>query len=337
MMELRPFRFGVLCEQMGPQPAWAAKARQIEEAGYATLLIRDHFIREPFGDQFAPIAALMAAADVTTRLRVGSLVLDNDYRHPVLLAKEAATLDVLSQGRFELGLGAGWARHEYEQVGIPFDPPGMRVSRLQEALQVIKGLWADSPLTFEGADYHIKQLDGFPKPIQRPHPPILVGASGKRMLALAAREANSIGFLMGDYSTGVEIDDPYQQMGAAIEQKLAWVRQAAGERFEDLELSLMLTVVINEDQQRAAEQVAVARGWNGIAAEQVLEMPSIVIGSVEQVIEQLSQRRERYGFSYYIVSDQHMHQFAPVVAQLMGLVMDSATGKKTSEMREKDE
>lgn len=189
----------------------------------------------------------MAAAAATTRLRVGSLVLDNDYRHPVLLAKEAATLDVLSQGRFELGLGAGWARHEYEQAGIPFDPPALRASRLQEALQVLKGLWADGPLTFEGAHYHIKQLDGFPKPIQRPHPPILVGASGKRMLALAAREANSIGFLMGDYSTGVEVDDPYQRMGAAIEQKLAWVRQAAGERFEDLELSLMVTVVTHED------------------------------------------------------------------------------------------
>lgn len=317
-MGLRPFRFGVVCEQMNAQPAWATKARQIEEAGYATLLIRDHFIREPFGEQFAPIVALMAAADATTRLRVGSLVLDNDYRHPALLAKEAATLDVLSQGRFELGLGAGWAGYEYEQAGIPFDPPGVRVSRLQEALQVLKGLWADGPLTFEGAHYHIKQLDGFPKPIQRPHPPILVGASGKRMLALAAREADSIGFLMGDYTTGVEIDDPSQRMGAAIEQKLAWVRQAAGERFEGLELSLMLTVVIAEDQQRAAEQLAIARGWSGISVEQVLEMPSIVIGSVEQIAEQISQRRERYGFSYYIVSDQYIHQFAPVVAQLGG-------------------
>jgi probable F420-dependent oxidoreductase len=317
-MEQRPFRFGVVCEQMGSRAAWTARARQIEAAGYATLLIRDHFIREPFGDQFAPLVALMAAADATTRLRVGSLVLDNDYRHPVLLAKEAATLDVLSQGRFELGLGAGWARDEYDRAGLPFDPPGVRVSRLQEALQVLKGLWADGPLTFEGSHYHIKQLDSFPKPIQRPHPPLLLGASGKRMLTLAACEATSIGFLMGDYSTGVEIDDPSLRMGAAIEQKLAWVRQAAGERFAALELSLMLTVVIDEDQRRAAEQVAAVRGWEGIAAEQVLEMPSIVIGTVEQIARQLLQRRERYGFSYFIVSDRHMKQFAPVVAQLMG-------------------
>jgi len=137
-MKPRPFRFGVLCEQMDTQHAWVTKARQIEDAGYATLLIRDHFVGEPFGDQFAPIAALMAAADATTTLRVGNLVLDNDYRHPVILAKEAATLDVLSHGRFELGLGAGWAKREYEQAGILFDAPSVRVSRLAEALQVLK-------------------------------------------------------------------------------------------------------------------------------------------------------------------------------------------------------
>lgn len=144
----RPFRFGVLCEQMGTQRTWVTKARQIEDVGYATLLIRDHFIGEPFGDQFAPFAALMSAADATTTLRVGNLVLDNDDRHPVILAKEAATLDVLSHGRFELGLGAGWAKREYEQAGIPFDAPGMRVSCLEEALQVLKGLWAPGPIPF---------------------------------------------------------------------------------------------------------------------------------------------------------------------------------------------
>lgn len=317
-MKPRPFRFAVLCEQMDSQQSWVDKARQIEENGYATLLIRDHFVREPFGDQFAPLVALMAAADATTRLRVGTLVLDNDYRHPVLLAKEAATLDVLSQGRFELGLGAGWAKHEYEQAGLAFEAPGVRVSRLEEALQVLKGLWAPGPLTFRGTHYTIDQLEGFPKPVQRPHPPLLVGASGKRMLALAAREANGIGFLMGDYSTGVGVDDPLQRVGAAVAEKIAWVRQAAGARFGDLELSIMLTVVPTEDQHRAAAALAAERGWSSIATEQVLEMPSILIGSVEQMVEQLYQRRKHYGFSYYIVTDQAMHALAPVVAQLAG-------------------
>ncbi|HLV99506.1 MAG TPA: TIGR03621 family F420-dependent LLM class oxidoreductase [Ktedonobacterales bacterium] len=318
-MPPRPFRFGVLCEQMDTQRNWVSKARQIEDAGYAILLIRDHFVREPFGDQFAPLLALLSAADATT-LRVGTLVLDNDYRHPVLLAKEAATLDVLSQGRFELGLGAGWAKHEYEQAGLPFDAPGVRVSRLEETLQILKGLWASHPLAFSGTHYTLASLEGFPKPIQQPHPPILVGASGKRMLALAAREATIIGFLTSDYSTGVEVDDPLQRVGTAIAQKMSWVRQAAGERFRDLELSLVATPVHSEDQQRAAEQVAVARGWSSISAEQVLDMPSLVIGSVEQMVEQLYQRRERFGFSYYLVTDQHLQTLAPVVARLTGKV-----------------
>jgi probable F420-dependent oxidoreductase len=317
-MHHRPFRFGVICEQMSTQQAWEDLARQIEDAGYATLLIRDHFIAEPFGDQFAPLLALMAAADATTTLRVGSLVLSNDYRHPVLLAREAATLDLLSQGRLELGLGAGWARQEYEQAGMPFEPPGVRVSRLQETLQVLKGLWADGSLTFSGTHYRIAELRGFPSPAQHPHPPLLVGAGGRRMLELAAREADIVGFLMGNYSTGVEIDDPQMRVDAAVEQRLAWVRQAAGERFKDLELSLVLTALLSEDQQGAARQVAQARGWHDMSAHQILQMPSFAIGSQEQIVEQLYSRRERYGFSYYIVTDRQLQQFAAVVARLAG-------------------
>lgn len=317
-MEPRPFRFGILCEHMDIPRTWVEKARQIEEHGYASLLIRDHFVRDPFGDQFAPLIALMAAADATTRLRVGTLVLDNDYRHPVLLAKEAATLDVLSQGRFELGLGAGWAKGEYEQAGLAFDTPGMRVSRLEEALQVIKGLWAPGPLTFRGAHYTIDELEGFPKPVQQPHPPLLVGARGKRMLALAARHADCIGFLMGDYSSGVAIDDPRERMGAAVAEKIAWVRQSAGARFDDLELSILLTVIPTENQHRAAADLAATRGWSGIETSQVLEMPSVLIGSVGQMVEQLYQRRELYGFTYYIVTDEAMQALAPVVAHLAG-------------------
>src|SRR6266550_2451379 len=191
----RPFRFGVICEHMQSAEEWVTKARQAEEYGYSTLLIRDHFIREPFGDQLAPLIALMAAANATKTLRVGSLVMDNDYRHPVMLAKEAATLDLLSGGRFELGIGAGWLRSEYEQAGMVFEPAGVRVSRLEEAIQVLKALFADQPITFAGDHYTITNLSGFPKPTQRPHPPILVGAGSKRMLALAAREADIVGIL----------------------------------------------------------------------------------------------------------------------------------------------
>src|SRR5438128_2998464 len=193
MTKPRPFRFGVICEQMQSAEEWITKAHQAEGYGYATVLIRDHFIREPYGDQFAPLIALMAVASATRTLRVGSLVLDNDYRHPVMLAKEAATLDLLSDGRFELGMGAGWLRAEYEQAGMTFESAGMRVGRLEEAIHVLKGLWADQPLTFTGNQYTVTNLNGFPKAVQRPHPPLLVGAGSKRMLALAGREADIVG------------------------------------------------------------------------------------------------------------------------------------------------
>ena len=318
MTRAHPFRFGVICEHMSSAEAWSTTARQAEQLGYSTLFIRDHFIPEPFGDQFAPMVALMAAAAATTTLRVGNLVLDNDYRHPVMLAKEAATLDVLSHGRFELGLGAGWAKSEYQQAGMPFEAPGIRVSRLEEALHVIKGLFAPEPFSFSGTYYRIDQLSGYPRPVQQPHPPILVGASGKRMLALAAREANIIGMLNGDYSTGVEIDDPLKRSPRAMSEKIEWMHQAAGQRFEQIELSMVIAPILTSDRQQAAEQSARRRDWNTTPPEAVLEMPSMFVGSVEQISEQMEERRERFGFSYYIVSDAAMETCAPIVARLAG-------------------
>ncbi len=318
MTRSHPFRFGVIGEHMSSAEAWGTTARQAEQLGYSTLFIRDHFISEPFGDQFAPMLGLMAAADATKTLRVGSLVLDNDYRHPVILAKEAATLDVLSHGRFELGLGAGWAKTEYQQAGLSFDAPGVRVSRLEEAVQVIKGLFAYEPLTFSGTYYRIDQLNGYPKPIQQPHPPILIGASGKRMLAIAAREANSIGILNSDYSTGIEIDDPLKRSPAAMTQKIQWICQAAGERFDQLELNMVIAPILTSDRRQGAEHCWRQHGWNATRSEDVLEMPSIFIGSVEQISEQMDERRERYGISCYIVSDADMERCAPIVARLAG-------------------
>lgn len=303
---------------MSSAEAWGTTARQAEQIGYSTLFIRDHFVPEPFGDQFAPMIALMAAADATTTLRVGTLVLDNDYRHPVLLAKEAATLDVLSHGRFELGLGAGWAKTEYERAGISFDAPGMRVRRLEEAMHVIKALFASEPLTFCGTYYRIDQLNGYPKPMRQPHPPILIGANGKRMLALAARTANIIGIMNSDYASGVEIDDPVKRSPEAMTAKIQWIRQAAGERFDQVELNMVIAPILTADRRQAAEQCARQRGWNTIRPEDVLAMPSMFIGSVEQITEQMEERRERFGVSYYIISDATMEAFAPIVARLAG-------------------
>lgn len=318
MIGTHHFRFGVICEWMQSADEWIAKARFAESAGYSTFLIRDHFIREPFGDQFAPMIALMAAADATKTLRVGNLVLDNDYRHPVMLAKEAATLDHLSGGRFELGIGAGWLKAEYEQVGMSFDAPGVRVSRLGEALHVLKGLFADQPLTFSGSHYTISRLDGFPKPLQRPHPPILIGAGSRRMLALAAQEANIVGILPKALPDGTISEEVMERLPATMAQKVEWVRQAAGERFSELELNMVIAPIFTEQRQQKVEQLIRERGWSGVSVEQVLEMPSVFIGPAEQIAEEMWRRREVYGFSYYVVSDALMEAFTPVVSLLTG-------------------
>ena len=181
------FRFGVQEHSATSGSAWRDKARLMESLGYQALYLPDHF-----GDQLGPIAALMAAADATTTLRMGSLVFDNDYRHPAVLAKEVASLDLLSDGRFDLGLGAGWMASDYEQAGIPFDSPGVRIERMEEGLAIIKGLLAGGKFSFTGKHYRITSLEGTPSPVQKPHPPIVLGGGGRRMLRLAAREADIV-------------------------------------------------------------------------------------------------------------------------------------------------
>jgi probable F420-dependent oxidoreductase len=315
---LRPFRFGVIGEGIGSARELLAEARRAEALGYSTLLLRDHFVPEPFGDQLAPMVALAVAAGATRTLRVGTLVLDNDYRHPVLLAKEAATLDLLSGGRFELGVGAGWLREEYRRAGMPFDAPGVRVGRLEESLRVVKGLLAGSAVTLEGEHYTVDGITGFPVPVQRPRPPILVGAGGRRMLGIAGREADIVGILPRALPAGTISEDLSERSGAAVAEKVGWVREAAGERFGGVELSMVVTVRPTRDHREAAERLAAEQGWGGAAAERVLEMPSVFLGPVARIVDQMQARRERYGFSYLVVSDGSMDAMAPVVERLAG-------------------
>ena len=315
MSSHHPFRFGVINEQMQEPAAWVDHVRRIEALGYATLLLRDHFVPDFFGDQYAPLPALMAAASVTTTLRLGTMVIDNDYRHPVLLAKEAATLDVLSGGRFELGIGAGWLRTEYEQAGLPFERAGVRIDRLAEAIRVIKGLWHDRPVTFNGQHYQVTALTGVPKPHQRPHPPLLIGGGKERMLTLAGREADIVGILTSDVSRGTLVSDSNERTPAAVQQKIEWIRQGAGARFDQIELSLIPTVIVTDDRRGATAALIEQQGWP-VTVEDVWQMPSVLIGSITQIVADIQARREAYGFSYYVVSDQAMATFAPIVAQL---------------------
>ncbi|HEX5994622.1 MAG TPA: TIGR03621 family F420-dependent LLM class oxidoreductase [Jiangellales bacterium] len=313
---MRQFRFGVVGESVGTSADLVDSARRAEDLGYDTLLLRDHFVAEPFGHQLAPLIALTAAAGATSRLRVGTLVLANDYRHPVLLAKEAATLDVLSGGRLELGLGAGWLSAEYAAAGLTFDPAGDRVSRLEESIRLLKALFEGGPVTFEGRHYQISGLDSFPRPAQRPHPPLLVGAGSRRMLGLAGRHADIVGILPKALPNGTISEDISERTPATTAQKVAWIREGAGDRFARVELSMMISPVIAADHHGAAEQFAAERGWGPGLADLVLEMPSAFIGSVERITELMLARREEYGFSYYVVSDRAMQEFAPVVTKL---------------------
>ncbi len=311
MSPLRPFRFGVQASEVMSAPAWAELARRVEGLGYSTLTVADHL-----DDQFAPLPALVAAAAVTTELRLGAMVLCNDYRHPVVTAKDAATVDVLSDGRFELGLGAGWMTTDYAQTGIALDPAGTRIARLAEAVTVIKGLFSGEPVRFEGEHYRIDDLVGHPRPVQRPHPPIVIGGGGRRILELAAREADVVG-LNVDLRAGV-IDERAGPNATddATTAKVDLVRAAAGDRFDDLELQVRVHVtLVTDDREGMAELLAPTLGISPRAA---LASPHAIAGTVDQICDDLIQRRERWGISYLGVSLDAMEPLAPVVSRLAG-------------------
>lgn len=314
---MRLFRFGVLAESAQTGQQLLDTARRAEDAGFSILLIRDHLVKDPFPHQLGPLTALAAVAAATSTLRIGTLVLSNDFRHPAILAKEVATLDVLSGGRVELGLGAGFLRRDYAETGLRFDQPGDRVSRLEESLSLLKALFGLAPVTHRGRHYVVEGLDSFPKPVQRPHPPIHVAAARPRLLAIAAREADIVGLQTVSTANGVVTDDPRGRSAPAAAQQLERIRVAAGDRFDALELSTTATVVVTDHPLAAADRIALERGWSGVTAPQVMEMPSIFVGSGQHVIELFHERRATYGISYFVVPDRALATVAPAVANLV--------------------
>ncbi len=320
MPAVSPFRFGIFLSNAADPAEWRRLARKAEDLGYAVLLVPDHVVTP-----FSPSAALLAAADATTHLRVGGFVFNNDFRHPVFLAKEAATLDVLSGGRFELGVGAGWNGTEYARAGIPFQPHSVRVERMVEGLHIIKGLFGQEPVTFAGRHYQVQELHGLPKPVQRPYPPITIGGGGKKMLSIAAQEADVVSLAPRVRADGRP--DPESYTRASTAQKIGWIREAAGPRFEALELNvyLLAPVIITSDRQAAArEMVAERRGGaprSTLTEELVLDSPHFLVGSVEQIVDELVAQRDELGISYVAVGragEVDMDSFAPVVARLAG-------------------
>ncbi len=305
------FRFGIQLSQPFAGSTWSETARQVEALGYSTLFVPDHF-----GDQLAPITALAVAAEATTTLRVGALVFDNDYRLPVTLATETATLDLLSGGRVELGLGAGWMRTDYEQSGIAYDPPGVRVDRFAEALEVITRLFADGPVDFTGEHYTITGLEGLPKPHTPGGPPVIVGGGGKRVLSIAARHADIVGINPNLASGAIGAEVVADAMAERVDEKVGWVRDAAGDRFDDLELNVLSFLsTVTDDPAGLAGGVA---EMFGASAEEVLATPSVVVGTVAGICDTLIERRNRWGFSYYVFQADSAVTMAPVVAALAG-------------------
>jgi probable F420-dependent oxidoreductase len=258
----------------------------------------------------------MAAADATDRLRIGALVWCNDYRHPVVLAKEAATLDLLSEGRLELGIGAGWMRSDYDEAGMAYDRPGLRIERMVETVQILKGLFAEGPFSYDGRHYTISGLDGTPKPVQRPYPPFLIGGGGPRFLRLAGQLADIVGINPNLSAGAITPDVGTDATAERYREKISWVREAAGSRFDEIELQVRaFFVIVTDDRQGTADALA---GGVGLTADEALASPLGLIGTAEQITETLFERREAYGFSYVVVGDDQYEAFAPVVAKLAG-------------------
>lgn len=310
MSNPRRFRFGISAVSNCTSAEWRELARKTEDLGFSTLLGADHF-----NDQMAPLPALAVAAEVTTTLRVGTLVLANDFKHPVMLAKELATLDVLSDGRVEWGMGAGWLPSDYETSGIAMEPAGVRVGRLDEAITVMKRLFGDGPTTFHGTHYQVTGLEGTPKPLQRPNPPLLIGGAGDRMLGIAARRAGIVG-IAPSISTAKIFGPDRERPAAAADRQLARIRSAAGARFDRIELSMMTTAFSVTDRRDAA--VAYVANALELETEAVRQSPYHLIGSVDEIVEALHERRDRWGVSYWTIPAASIDAAAPVVARLAG-------------------
>ena len=309
---MKPFRFGINVRDASTRAEWQDKARTVEDLGYSVLLVPDHLAA-----MLATLPAVMSAADATTSLRVGTNVLNNDLRHPVLLAREAATMDVLTDGRLELGLGAGYMRIEYDQAGLRFDRGGIRVERLAESVTIIKGLLGGVEVNFAGQHYRVTGHRIHPRPVQRPHPPVIIGGNGPRLLALAAHEADIVNFTGITFTRGGTVPDMTGWKVAGVDERMRMVREAARQRFDRLELSAQIQRVIVTDRRREAA-AELQKRWKQLSVEEILEAPYVLIGTVDEMVEALHARRERWGLSYFVTFEPYMEILAPVVARLTG-------------------
>ena len=320
----KPFRFSVQAFEAASAKEWTDVAREAEALGYSALFTTDHYfgpgaIADASGHRpvdLAPIAACMAAAAATTTLRVGCRVFCVDYHHPVVLAKELATLDLLTDGRLEVGLGAGWVAAEYDGLGVPMEPAGVRIERLAQVADLLKQHWTGEPLDVDDTYVHATGFAGRPIPVQRPRPPILIGGGAPKVLRLAGAVADIVSINFNNAGGKLGATSVASSALEVTEQKVGWIREGAGARFGAIELEIgAYFVAVRDDYLGAAEAMA---DRFGVSVAEILDHPHALIGSAAAVCERLHMLRERFGISYVNVAQRHLAAFAPVVARLAG-------------------
>jgi probable F420-dependent oxidoreductase len=305
------FRFALQASHAASPAAWRDLARKTEDLGYSTLYVPDHL-----DDQWAPMVALTVAAEATTTLRVGTLVLDNDFRHPVVLAKEAATLDVVTGGRFELGMGAGWLTTDYDQSGIPMESPSVRVARLAESLEIMRAMWRSGSATFSGEHYQVDGALGIPAPVTPGGPPLVIGGGGKRILTLAGQYADTVSVVPSLTAGYIGPEVAAESVVEKYTDRVRWARDAAGERAGDLEFQCWTATV--QVVPNAGEVVESLAPLFNLTPDQLRAAPVALIGSVVEIADTLRKRREELGFSNIVVHEPEMDALAPVIAELAG-------------------
>lgn len=312
MAEQRPFRFAAMVRGADSGSEFVERVQQIEQMGYSTVAMVDHF-----NPTYSPVPALTAAAMVAPSLRVLTTVFDNDFRNPVLLAKEIATIDQITGGRIDFGLGAGWHKVDYDQSGIQYDPPGVRISRMEEALTIFKNTWSGEEFSFEGEHYTIKNHQGYPLPVQQPHPPVYIGGGGKRILGIAGREADIIGVHVRFGPDGAL--DSADTIRAEMEKKIGWIRDGAGDRFEQIEFALLLFAakVVDSESAKQAEIARIAKSIE-ISEQAVAASPYYLVGSESELVEQIQGLRETFNITHFTIVAGDVDGFAPVVQRLTG-------------------
>jgi probable F420-dependent oxidoreductase len=319
----RPFRFGVQSYAPSSAAQWRTQARHAEDLGFSTFSLADHIIGpgpalaatgHPV-QTVAAIPAMAVAAEATTTIRIGSRVLCTDYRNPVMLAKELATLDFFSEGRLEMGLGAGWLENEYHAIGVPFDSAGVRLDRMEETIALIRASFADGELDVTGTYVHAVGFEAVPKPVQRPMPPLMIGGGSKRVLGIAGREADIVSLNFNNSAGKLGAQGVGSSTAALTDEKIRWIRDAAGDRFADIELEIgAYFTVVTDDMGTVAKMASMF----GLPPDEFAQHPHALIGSVESICEQLIERRERYGISYITFGASVLDAVAPIVERLSG-------------------